>query len=62
MKPDRKKILKEVETRLFRVVNKMKRLNIDEDEVFVLPIVKCVAMLKHEIENSRRSLDKFNNV
>ena len=51
--------LKEVETRLFRVANKMRRLDIDEDETFLLPLVKCVSVLKKEIEVSKKALDRY---
>ena len=51
--------LKEVETRLFRVANKMRRLNIEEDETFMLPLVKCIATLKEQIEASRKELERF---
>ena len=51
--------LKEVETRLFRVANKMRRLKIKEDEIFMLPLVKCIAILKDQIEVSRKELEKF---
>ena len=51
--------LTEVETRLFRVANKMRRLEIDEDETFLLPLVKCVSVLKKEIEASKKALDRY---
>jgi hypothetical protein len=52
--------LKEVETRLYRVVNKMKRLNIEYDfNDFVIPLVNCVFTLKKEIENSKEKLNKL---
>ena len=51
--------LKEVETRLFRVTNKMRRLNIEEDETFLLPLVKCVASLKDQIKETKDKLEKF---
>ena len=51
--------LKEVETRLIRVANKMKRLNIEEDETFMLPLAKCVSILKEQIEISKKELERF---
>ncbi len=52
--------LKEVETRLYRVVNKMNRLNIKKDfDDFTMPLVNCVFILKQEIEASKNNLNKF---
>ncbi len=51
--------LKEVETRLIRTTNKMNRLGIENDEDFLVPLAKCVAILKQEIETSKEILDKY---
>lgn len=51
--------LKEVETRLLRATNKMNRLEINNDEVFLVPLAKCVGILKQEIEVSKKALEKY---
>lgn len=51
--------LKEVETRLIRATNKMNRLGIENDEDFLVPLAKCVAILKQEIKASNEILDKY---
>jgi hypothetical protein len=51
--------LKVVETRLLRATNKMNRLKIENDEDFLVPLAKCVSILKNEIEVSKKALEKY---
>ena len=55
--------LKEVETRLLRVVNKANRHKIENSELYCEPLAKCVATIKSQILKTRTHLeeyDKFN--
>ena len=53
--------LKEVETRMIRVVNKMNRLGITETDQFVLPLTTSVATLKAMILETERHLEYYSN-
>lgn len=51
--------LKELETRLIRVTNKMNRLDILDSDEFVVPLAQCVAVIKNKIIETEKSIDKF---
>ncbi len=53
--------LKEVETRMIRVINKMNRLGITETDQFVLPLTTSVATLKAMILETERHLEYYSN-
>ena len=53
--------LKEIETRMLRVVGKLNRLNITDTETFLLPIAESVATLKLSIQKTQKSIDDFYN-
>ena len=55
--------LKEVETRLLRVVNKTNRHKIEDSELYCIPLAKCVETIKEQILETRiylKKYDKFN--
>lgn len=51
--------LNEVETRLVRVSDKMKRYSIEEVGIYTEPLERCVLELKSMIERSENSLNEF---
>ncbi len=51
--------LKELETRLIRVTNKMNRLNIVDRDEFVVPLAECVFLIKNKISETEKSINKF---
>tara|TARA_B100001057_G_scaffold465472_1_gene521647 strand:- start:214 stop:480 length:267 start_codon:yes stop_codon:yes gene_type:complete len=51
--------LKEVETRLLRVTNKMNRLKVEDRNAFLVPLAECVAVLKNKIRDTEEALLKF---
>lgn len=51
--------LKEVETRLLRVTNKMNRLKIENRMEYTIPLAECVAMLKTSITHTEKTLREF---
>lgn len=53
--------LKEVETRMIRVVNKMNRLGIHESDMFVLPLAHSVAKLKEMILKTEDYLNIYDD-
>lgn len=53
--------LKEVETRMIRVVNKMNRLGVTESDKFILPLTTSVATLKAMILETERSLEHYSS-
>tara|TARA_B100001287_G_C22635070_1_gene507122 strand:- start:712 stop:1230 length:519 start_codon:yes stop_codon:yes gene_type:complete len=53
--------LKEVETRMLRVVGKLNRLNISDTETFLLPLAESVSTLKLSIQKTQKSIDEFYN-
>ena len=53
--------LKEVETRMIRVVNKMNRLGVSKQDKFILPLANSVATLKEMILITESYLNDYNN-
>lgn len=53
--------LKEVETRMIRVINKMNRLGVTERDMFVLPLANSVATLKDMILETEQHLEGYIN-
>ena len=51
--------LKEVETRLLRVTNKMNRLKVEDRDAFLIPLAECVAVLKDKIKDTEKSLTRY---
>ena len=51
--------LKEVETRMIRVVNKMNRLGVSDRDKFVLPLANSVATLKEMILITENYLNDY---
>tara|TARA_B100000927_G_scaffold283644_1_gene271628 strand:+ start:1078 stop:1341 length:264 start_codon:yes stop_codon:yes gene_type:complete len=51
--------LKEVETRLLRVTNKMNRLKVEDRDVFLVPLAECVAVLKSKIQDTEDTLSQY---
>ena len=51
--------LKEVETRLLRVTNKMNRLKVKDREIFLVPLADCVAKLKNNIKRTEEALNQY---
>ena len=51
--------LKEVETRLLRVANKMNRLKVEDRDVFLVPLAECVAVLKNKIQDTEDALSQY---
>ena len=51
--------LKEVETRLLRVTNKMNRLKVEDRDVFLIPLAECVAVLKNKIQDTEEALTRY---
>ena len=51
--------LKEVETRLLRVTNKMNRLKVEDKEAFLVPLAECVAVLKNKIQDTEEALSLY---
>ena len=51
--------LKEVETRLLRVTNKMNRLKVEDRDAFLIPLAKCVAILKSQIKDTESTLNQY---
>lgn len=51
--------LKEVETRLLRVANKMNRLKVEDRDVFLVPLAECVAVLKSKIQDTEDTLSQY---
>ena len=51
--------LKEVETRLLRVTNKMNRLKVEDRDIFLVPLAECVAMLKSKIQDTEAALTRY---
>ena len=53
--------LKEVETRLLRVVNKTNRHKIADSEPYCLPLAKCVEVLKAQILETNKYLEAYDD-
>ena len=51
--------LKEVESRLLRVTNKMNRLKVEDRDTFLVPLAECVAMLKNKIQDTEDALTRY---
>ena len=51
--------LKEVETRLLRVTNKMNRLKVEDRGAFLIPLAECVAVLKNKIQDTEKALTQY---
>ena len=51
--------LKEVETRLLRVTNKMNRLKVKDRDAFLIPLAECVAVLKNKIKETETALNQY---
>ena len=51
--------LKEVETRLLRVTNKMNRLKVKDRDAFLIPLAECVAVLKNKIKDTETALNQY---
>ena len=51
--------LKELETRLLRVVNKANRLGIENSDDFVLPLVNCIDIIKAMISETENKLNNY---
>ena len=51
--------LKEVETRMIRVINKMNRLGVAESDIFILPLANSVATLKDMILETEQHLEYY---
>ena len=51
--------LKELETRMIRVINKMNRLEISDNDEFILPLVDSVSIIKAMIKETNNSLNKY---
>ena len=51
--------LKEVETRLLRVANKMNRLKVEDRDIFLVPLAECVAVLKNKIQDTEDALSQY---
>ena len=51
--------LKEVETRLLRVTNKMNRLKVEDRDVFLVPLAECVAVLKNKIKDTEEAITQY---
>ncbi len=51
--------LKEVETRLLRVTNKMNRLKVEDRDAFLVPLAECVAVLKNKIQDTEKALSQY---
>ena len=51
--------LKEVETRLLRVTNKMNRLKVEDRDAFLVPLAECVAVLKNKIQDKEEALSRY---
>ena len=51
--------LKEVESRLLRVTNKMNRLKVEDRDVFLVPLAECVAVLKNKIRDTEVALTQY---
>ena len=51
--------LKEVETRLLRVTNKMNRLKVEDRDIFLVPLAECVAVLKNKIQDTEKALTQY---
>ena len=51
--------LKEVETRLLRVTNKMNRLKVEDRDAFLVPLAECVAVLKNKIQDTEKALTQY---
>ncbi len=54
--------LKEVETRLLRVVNKTNRHKIENSELYCAPLAKCVATIKKQILQTKKQLKKYDYI
>lgn len=54
--------LKEVETRLLRVVNKTNRHRIENSEIYCVPLARCVETIKAQILETRVYLEKYDNI
>tara|TARA_B100000212_G_C27359231_1_gene527402 strand:+ start:465 stop:737 length:273 start_codon:yes stop_codon:yes gene_type:complete len=51
--------LKEVETRLLRVVNKTNRHRIENSEIYCVPLAKCVEAIKEQIFETHQYLKSY---
>tara|TARA_B100000963_G_C22436361_1_gene584484 strand:+ start:29 stop:301 length:273 start_codon:yes stop_codon:yes gene_type:complete len=51
--------LKEVETRLLRVVNKTNRHRIENSEIYCVPLAKCVEVIKEQIFETHQYLKSY---
>lgn len=51
--------LKEVETRLLRVTNKMNRLKVEDRDIFLVPLAECVAVIKNKIQDTEKALNQY---
>ena len=51
--------LKEVETRLLRVTNKMNRLKVEDRDAFLIPLAECVAVLKNKIKDTEEAITQY---
>tara|TARA_Y100000114_G_C11729634_1_gene312844 strand:+ start:86 stop:361 length:276 start_codon:yes stop_codon:yes gene_type:complete len=51
--------LKEVETRLLRVVNKTNRHKIENSNPYCLPLARCVETIKKEIKQTKEYLKRY---
>ncbi len=51
--------LKEVETRLIRVINKMNRLGVEDDSEYTVHLAKCVATIKKSISGTSDYLEEL---
>ena len=51
--------LKEVETRLLRVTNKMNRLKVKDRDIFLVPLAECVAVIKNKIQDTEKALNQY---
>ena len=53
--------LKEVETRLLRVVNKTNRHKIENSELYCTPLAKCVETIKKQIKQTKEYLKRYDH-
>jgi hypothetical protein len=51
--------LKEVETRLIRVVNKTNRHKIENNDPYCVPLAKCVDIIKKQIKQTKEYLKRY---
>ena len=53
---------KEIETRLIRVANKLRRHGLEDVDELVEPLAQCVALLQEKLQETQKSIRKYSGL